>query len=318
MVITEVMQQVDAAWPGAHADPAAMARLALGVQKLTGIENLGVPFCMTVEAEAMGARVSPGTYTTEPRVVSYPLTGISEWGELNEIRPGRDRAGVVTEAISILSGSRKDLPVIANLTGPVSLATSLIEPMSLYKSMGKQPQEVHKFFAFITENLIAFGRAQLAAGADILTIADPSGTGEILGPRRFSEFVVPYINRILDELGRLYRASIVHICGRLHSVFREMDQLHTSAVSIDSATSVVGIKEALEGKVIVGNVSTLLLKDGTPERIKAAALSSLRQGAAVLSPACGISPKTPLVNLKAMARAVKEFNIWGKPGNAHD
>lgn len=308
MVITEVMQQIGVSWPGAHTDPAAMARLALGVQELTGIENLGVPFCMTVEAEAMGACVSLGTSTAEPRVAGYPLTGINEWGKLNEIRPGSDRAGVVTEAISILSGSRKDLPVIANLTGPVSLATSLVEPMSLYKAMGKQPREVHEFFSFITENLIAFGRAQLDAGADVLTIADPSGTGEILGPGRFSQFVVPYINRILDELGGLYRASIVHICGRLHSVFREMDQLHTPAVSIDSATSVAGIKEALDGKVIVGNVSTLLLKDGTPARVKAAALSSLRQGAAVLSPACGISPRTPLANLKAMAGAAEEFN----------
>ena len=36
---------------------------------------------------------------------------------------------------------------------------------------------------FVTEQLIAFGRAQVEAGADVITIADPSGTGEILGPR---------------------------------------------------------------------------------------------------------------------------------------
>jgi uroporphyrinogen-III decarboxylase len=33
--------------PDAHCDPQTMAKLALGVQRLTGADNLGVPFCIT-------------------------------------------------------------------------------------------------------------------------------------------------------------------------------------------------------------------------------------------------------------------------------
>lgn len=62
--------------------------------------------------------------------------------------------------------------LIANLTGPVSLATSLIEPMTLYKAMGKQPVLVHAFMRFLTENLTRFARLMLQAGADILTISE--------------------------------------------------------------------------------------------------------------------------------------------------
>ena len=49
---------------------------------------------------------------------------------------------------------------------------------------------------FITDQLTAFGRAQIAAGADVIAISDPSGTGEILGPKYFEEFAVTYINRL--------------------------------------------------------------------------------------------------------------------------
>lgn len=317
MVTTEVMQRSGAPWPNAHLDPEIMARLALGVHLLTGIENLGVPFCMTVEAEAMGARVAMGTLYNEPRVVGYPLPDVNEWTNLPGIKPGAGRAGVVNEALGILAGSSTDLPVIANLTGPVSLATSLVEPMKFFKAMGKQPQEVHGFLSFVTDNLITYGRAQLQAGAQILTIADPSGTGEILGPRRFAEFALPYLNRILEELGGLCEATIVHICGRLRSIFREINQLKADAISIDSSTSVTRLKDALDHKVVVGNVSTYLLQKGQPERVRAAALACLAHGAAVLSPACGISPATPLANLQVMARAAGEFNQQGQVGCSH-
>ena len=308
MVTVEVMQRISAPWPDAHVDPRIMCRLALGVHRLTGIQNLGVPFCMTVEAETLGARVVMGTLETEPRVAGYPLLEVAEWPGLRETGKCPGRAETVTRAVEMLARGNNGLPIIANLTGPISLATSLVEPMVFFKAMGKQPQEVHNFLSFITGELIAFGKAQLQAGAEVLTIADPSGTGEILGPRRFAEFALPYLNRILEELSPCCKATIVHICGRLRSIFKEINQLKTDAVSIDSLTSVAELKNALERKVVVGNVSTYLLQKGRPDRVKLAAAACLRHGAAVLSPACGISPLTPLANLRAMAQAAKEFS----------
>lgn len=314
MVTTEVMCQIGAPWPDAHTDPQMMADLALGVHRMTGIENLGVPFCMTAEAEALGATVMMGDKVSEPRVAYYPLEHLTQWTHLPEINPDKGRIRVILDAIKILSPRQTELPLIANLTGPVSLATSLVEPMSFYKAMGKQPLEAHLFLSFLTKQIIIFGQALLRSGAQVVTIADPSGTGEILGPRRFEEFALPYLNSILESLESSCQASMVHICGRLHTVFGEIKRLKTGAISIDSATSVTRIKEAMDSKVIVGNVSTHMLLKGTPDRVKAASLSCLEQGAAVLSPACGISPATPLANLRAMAEAAKEFNSPEKAG----
>jgi len=311
MATVEVMKHVCAPWPDAHVNPQKMSQLALGVSRLTGIENLGVPFCMTVEAESLGARVVMGTLETEPRVAGYPLREVDQWPALKEAASGTARVQTVTEAVSLLARDENGLPVIANLTGPVTLATSLVEPMAFFKAMGKQPEVVHDLLSFISGRLIAFGKAQLQAGAEVLTIADPSGTGEILGPRRFAEFALPYLNCILEELKGCCKATIVHICGRLGSIFQEVDQLKADAISIDSLTSVSDLKNALSNKVVVGNVSTYLLQKGRPDRIEHAAAACLKHGAAVLSPACGISPLTPLANLQAMAHAAKEFSPGG-------
>ncbi|MBU1194315.1 MAG: methylcobamide--CoM methyltransferase [Proteobacteria bacterium] len=306
MMTVEAMQQLSADWPRCHHDAKEMSRLAEGVRELTGIENLGVPFCMTVEAEAMGARVNMGTRESEPRVAAYPISRISKWETLSRLSDKQGRIGPVSDAIHITSNRRLPYPVIANLTGPVSLATSLIEPMVLYKAMGKEPALVHEFMQFLCENLIFFGRLMLQAGADVLTVSDPSASGNILGPKGFEAFALPYINQILDALKDHCSPTMVHICGDLKPVFSKLQDLHTRAISIDSATSIAPLLSVLrKDQVIVGNVSTHLLMKGTPRQVERASLTSLKRGVRILSPACGISPHTPLANMQAMAESVR-------------
>src|SRR3712207_2235305 len=211
MIIKDVMEITGAKWPEAHLDPKLMADLTEGMYENGAFENFGVPFCMTVEAESLGAKVFMGTEITEPRVIEYPINSVDEWKTLNDIDIKQGRTKVVLDAIKILKKRNKDVPVIGNLTGPVSLASSLVDPIEYYKALRKKPNEVHEFMEFVTENLIAFGKAQLEAGADILTISDPSGTGEILGPKMFSEFAIPYLNKILLSLKSFAKGgTIVH------------------------------------------------------------------------------------------------------------
>ncbi len=51
------MEALDAHWPDAHRNPEKMARLATGLSVLAGLDNITVPFDLTLEAEAFGAPV---------------------------------------------------------------------------------------------------------------------------------------------------------------------------------------------------------------------------------------------------------------------
>ncbi|ADL07476.1 methylcobamide:CoM methyltransferase MtbA [Thermosediminibacter oceani] len=305
MAVREVMTATGRTWPRAHIDPKDMAMLSLGVKHLGGIENVGVPFCMTVEAEALGAGVFIGTESTEPRVAEYPLKRVEEWENLPSITEDHYRVSIVLEAIRILKEKCPETPVIGNITGPISLATSLIEPMDFYRALRRKPDTALRFLDFVTDNLIFFAKAMLKAGADIINIADPSGTGEILGPWAFSKVAVPYINKITDAVEASSGYAMVHICGRLGSVLAELGKLKSPVISIDALTGLRKVKESLPDKVIMGNVSTFLLEKGTPEKVAIAAVTSIKQGAGILAPACGISPRTPLENIRAMVRAAK-------------
>lgn len=309
MIVEDIMDIENVFWPMAHSDSEMMANLTLGMYKNGGFENFGVPFCMTVEAECMGADVYMGTKVTEPRVVKYPIESVSNWRELKKIDVNTARAKTVIDAIKILKEKNNDIPIVANLTGPVSLASSLMEPMTYYKELRKKKNEAHEFMDFVTDNLIEFGKAQLQAGADVLTISDPSGTGEILGAKTFNEFATPYLNKIIDNLKSYAQGgTIIHICGKLKSIYNELNDLHSDAISFDSITNAKQVVENVHGKIIMGNVSTFAIENGTEESLKNISNQCLNSGVDILSPACGIGVRSKLNNIKVLVECAKQYS----------
>ncbi len=307
MVVEDVMDITGVKWPEAHENAEMMAKLTMGVYENGGFENFGVPFCMTVEAEAMGATIGLGTKINEPRVIKYPITSVTEWKNLKELNINEKRVKIVLDAIKILKNQNTEVPIISNIVGPISTASSLMEPVNYYKELRKKPKEAHELMEFVTVNLIRFAKAQVEAGAEIIAISDPSGTGEILGPKLFKEFAVPYLNKIIKAVkDEVPGGTIIHICGKLKSVYGILDLLESDVISFDSITSVKEVVNNVGNKNIMGNVSTLALEKSSLDIIKNLARGCINNGVDILSPACGIGPRTKLENIQALVEVAKE------------
>ena len=254
----------------------------------------------------MGAKVDMGTNVYEPHVTGYVIDSVSEVSKLKPVDLTAGRAKVVLDAIRILKKETADVPIVGNLTGPISTAGSVMEPVTFYKELRKKNQEAHRYMEFITEQLIAFGRAQIEAGADLIAVSDPSGTGEILGPKYFKEFAVTYINRLLDALQEEKMGTIVHICGQMSPVYKEVNEVKSSALSFDSIVPMKEAREHLKDRVLMGNVSTYALEFGDPERVKMLTRSCVKSGSDIISPACGLGMKSPLGNVQAILAGLTE------------
>jgi len=303
---TEVLRKVKGFF---HTDPRVMAETAEEIRTATGFENLGVPFCMTVEAEPLGSLVDLGDAAVEPRVMSYGARELSEIMDRPLPDPEKEgRLPVVLEAINRLAGRNNGIPVIGNLTGPVSLATSVIDPMLFFRLMRKNREGVHRLLNYLTEYLLHFARLQIAAGADVITIADPTATGEILGSVNFREFVAPSLDRLVKAIRAAGAGAIVHICGDAGVLLEELSRIQGTAFSFDSLVNMKKAKERLKANPLMGNISTQLLHQGTTEKIIRAVKHSFDCGVEIIAPACGISLQTPLSNLKALTGVVKGLN----------
>lgn len=303
MTTTAMAHAAGVTFPEAHTDSRQMARLARAAHDLGGIENYGVPFCMTVEAEGMGATVDLGDETCEPHVVKGAIRGVGDLSGLHRVDVTAGRAHTTLEAIRILRGLDDGVPVVGNLVGAVSVAGTVLDMELLLREMYRHRRESHEFVEFVAQNLIVYGRAMVAAGADVICIAEPSGTGEILGPRLFGEFTVRYLNEVVAAIDA--PATIVHICGHLNRVLDEVADITCDAFSFDATIAVRRVRERMPGRVLMGNVSTFALKDAQPQKVASMANVALRSGVDIVAPACGISMSTPTENLRAMADAVR-------------
>lgn len=306
MVTTDLMDLSSITWPEAHTDAQMMADLALASYKMGCFENVGVPFCMTVEAEELGAEVTMGSRVYEPHVTAYAADCVTEWKNLHTIDTSKGRSKVVIDAIRILKEMNLEVPIIGNLTGPISTASSVIDPVGFYKDLRKHREEAHACMTFVTEQLICFAKAMIEAGADVIAISDPSGTGEILGPRFFEEYAVKYLNMLLDGIRTEGVGTIVHICGQMKSVYQQIDMVQADALSFDAVVPMVEARKQLPNRVLMGNVSTFALEFATPERVARITKACMDGGSDIISPACGLGTKSPIVNIQAILNYLKQ------------
>lgn len=295
--VTEVVEGIAA---NHNADVDAMVEAAIKVREITGFENYGVPFCMTIESEPFDVEVDLGSKLVEPRITEYNEKILDHLDEI-QVKHSK-RALVVLEAIARLKN--EEIPVIGNITGPMSVVTSVIEPTDYYKMMRKDRIRAKKFLEIVTDYLIHFSMEMIDRGADLIAMSDPSATGEILGKKNFEEFMIPVYRRISEAVHGRGKKIIIHICGKSRAILESLNESGADSLSFDS---VVGINQAREvlRVPIMGNVSTQLLDQGEEGNIRVHTEGVIKNGTSIVSPACGLAMSTPLRNLQAMTGTVK-------------
>ena len=307
--IVDVMNSTGHTLPAAHHSYDLMSELAYDVHQNTGFENFGIPFCMTIEAEVLGSKINFGTLECEPKIEKERYHSVLEVDFLpTSVMVQHPRVGAVVESIYRLSKKYQDIPTIGSLTGPLSTAASLVDPMNFLKQLRRERDGAHKVLDYVTKHLITYGTLMVEQGASAISIADPTATGEILGPRLFEEYAVPYLNQLIDAIHCLGVPVIVHICGEVGMVKPQLNMLKGNAISVDAFVNLKKMKEENESLTTMGNLSTYLLEFGEAQKVYQTAKHLLRDRIDIIAPACGLSTSTPLENIKAFTKAITEGN----------
>ncbi|GAE86773.1 methylcobamide:CoM methyltransferase MtbA [Acetivibrio straminisolvens] len=311
--IVDVMKSTGHTLPEAHHDDRLMAELARDVHKYTGFENFGIPFCMTVEAEVLGSEINFGTLACEPKIEKEVFDSVSEvvYQDIGQmLKKGRIES--VVQAAYHLSRKNTDVPVVGNLTGPLSTSASIVNPVSFLKELRKDKENAHKVINYVTDFLIEYAKLMIDNGADLISIGDPTATGEILGPKMFEEYALRYLNKLIDGIHSLNAPVIVHICGNINTVKQFIPYIRSDAISTDAIINLRALKDEFPSITTMGNLSTFLLQFGTPEKVGEQTERLLKDGIDIISPACGLSTSSSIQNIRALTKTVKEHREYGR------
>ncbi|MGI5993117.1 MAG: methylcobamide:CoM methyltransferase MtaA [Methanosarcina sp.] len=306
--IVELMDEVGAPWPESHTNPELLAKLAIANYELSGLEAVRVPYCLTVLVEAMGCEINMGTKNRQPSVIGHPYPKSLEGAAIPEDLLQRGRIPAVLEAIKIVREKvGPDVPIIGGMEGPITVASDLVSVKSFMKWSIKKTDLFEQSLDIATEAAIIYANAMVEAGADVISVADPVASPDLMSPASFKQFLQARLQKFSSSVDSV---TVLHICGNVNPILNDMADCGFEGLSVEEKVgSPKKAKEVIGDRArFVGNISSpFTLLPGPVDKIKAEAKQALEEGVDVLAPGCGIAPMTPLENIKAMVAARDEY-----------
>jgi MtaA/CmuA family methyltransferase len=166
------------------------------------------------------------------------------------------------------------------------------------------PAFVDDLFAFVVELELAFARAQIAAGADIIGVGDAAAS--LAGPAAYERFVGPAEQRLVDGIHAAGGRVRLHICGNTRRILDGMGRLGCEIVDLDYMAPVAeGRANMGPVQIILGNLDPVrALRNSTPEKVyeAVAACHAAAGPRYVVGAGCEVPRDTPPENLRALCR----------------
>jgi len=224
-----------------------------------------------------------------------------------------ETTGFVMETIRLL---RKELkvPLIGFAGAPFTCATYLIEGGSskvfweTKKMMFTEPALFHALMDKITESTIGYMKAQAKAGAQALQLFD-SWAG-ILAPSDFSEFALPYVQRILASL-KEYDIPLIYFANNGATLLDLSVTSGADVIGLDWRINIGDAVKRVGDKAVQGNIdpfSLLLPKDKLRARIKNLLNDAKDAKGHIFNLGHGIHQFTPPEQAKIAVDAVHELS----------
>lgn len=183
----EVTNRTHLTFPDAYKYAEMMAELSQVLKVCDKAPFCELPFCHTVEAEAMGGIINYGNEKTGPRAKQYLCTEIEEILDLPKIDFEKGRIQEVLQACRILH--EKGEHIVFEVSGPLTVLNVLIDPKYVFKGMRKKPELMAQIFAKLGKEILAYMKLAKEHGADFISYADSTGGVNILGPKMAEQMV---------------------------------------------------------------------------------------------------------------------------------
>lgn len=309
----ELMHSSGAYWPDAHSDPELMAALAYEAYRIVGFESVRVPFDLNVEAEAMGCELDYGKgpnkgLDIQPSVEKSAMDAIDDIRGLKIPDPCKDgRMPVVLKAVEILKKRVPDtVPVIVGIVGPFMMAGQVRGVEAFMVELIRKPDSVVRILDIAYRVSLSYAHALAKAGADCISINDPTASPDMISPRHYDEFAKKYAQSLARNIPV---RSILHICGKTNPILTKMAEV-ASGLSLSAQVDMAEAREKVGlGTALCGNISNEVLLYGDSSRIEESVKVCIEKGTDLLCTECGIPPYTTTDNLKTMVEAGKKFGV---------
>jgi MtaA/CmuA family methyltransferase len=296
-------------------DPQAIASSFVRAVETYGYDGVLVDVDTATLAGALGVPVERPE--DEPALVrGARLSSLAEVDDLEPPDVARDpRVQVWREAVRLLVHHfGHEVHVRGNCDqAPFSLASMMRGAadwmMDLMDEANREPAE--RLLDYCADAGRQFVRLIAATGAHMVSSGDSPAGPDLVSPRLYRSFALPWERRLVDEAHRLGVPYALHVCGKTDRILDDMLQTGADALELDYKTDARLARDRMKGRAtFIGNLDPSgVLALGTPALVEEKTRELLALFADsprfILNAGCAIPAVTPAENLRAMIRAAR-------------
>lgn len=295
--------------------PSAAVEVSLQPYREFGMDGVIMFSDILIPPEAMGLEVVFGDGGPS---FPNPLRTAADIDRLIIPDP-HEKTGFVMDILNQLrqelSGD-PDTALIGFAGAPWTLATYMIEGggsrhfAKIKGFMYEQPKLLHRLMAKLSETIILYLNAQIAAGAQVVQLFDT--WGGILSVEEYRRFILPYHQQIIRSLNRESAPVILYV-NNSRGLLPMLAEAGPDVISVDPLTSLAEARElAGPGFALQGNLEPTSLFT-SPETLAPMVKSMIAEGQAItggqgyiFNLGHGILPQTPVENVRLLVDLVKQ------------
>ena len=296
--------------------PELAAAVTLQPVDILGVDAAILFSDILIPVEAMGMRLAfsekQGPLLTEPIRTKAAVERLA-------VPDTEGDMPFIIETIRIL---RKELehkvPLIGFAGAPFTLSTYMVEGgtsknfLHTKKMMFQHSGIFHYLMEKLTATVVSYLSAQIKAGAQAIQIFDT--WAGVLTPGDYTEYVLPYIKRIVPELKK-EDVPVIYFVNNCAGILKEVRKSGADVVGVDWRIDLGDAIKKLGKKMIVqGNLDPCALFL-PPEKLEERVKNILWKGEAarghIFNLGHGILPDTPVENAIALVDAVHKYSTDG-------
>ena len=253
-----------------------------------------------------------------PDLVAPLVATEEDLQKLDINRIDNDRIIETTRKAAKLANAKIGNKYVITLTawGPFTLGARLVGEETMMKATFKKPAFVEEVVDFATRMLMHVFEPLLDDGTlEVVTLADPTASGDLISKKQFERFALPYLKKFTDWARAKGAHTLLHICGNTTDRLDLFPATGASCISLDHKTDIVKASEVLHGKMCFGgNVDPVhIMLNGSVQDVEESCKGIIRSagmdGGFVLMPGCDIPPTVPYENIQKFMQVAREWKF---------
>jgi len=217
------------------------------------------------------------------------------------------------------------LPVVFFPRSPMTSAANISGVEKFCKWTIKRPELCHKLVRMDLDhifNVLQIWIDTFGAEKIIFSMSSPNEANQVISPKRFQEFAIPYHIELFERLRDMEIKRICfHICGEQNAnlpfIAEELSPLwpHPTILSFGHEVDIEVAGKTFPEDIILGNVEPATIQIARPEEVYELCRIAIEKGKKcpggfILAPGCELPITSPPVNVFQMTKAVNDFGWY--------